>query len=347
VGRVETYLAMDELDDLMFWLMGSYRDSVLMQIQIGETYEWRPIWAYVLMETEGVNRRSEEDMKKELASREILFINSAHHAREFTTISVQMYTLFQVLHSWEHRDVAIRKLLKEMAIVFVPVVNVDSVKYISDHYDNIGKFKFIRKNRHITQDMSDCRREEDKGVDLNRNYMYEFAHDRIGSSGNSCQEDYRGESGGSEPETQAVTSFLYDNPKVRVALNLHAYGPLFIIPFNFDEQAGNALLKSKADYAKAYEFYTEIFDNAGVPSSYTFGNGATTIGYTANGEASDWMLQERGIYAMSPEIGIEDSRSNTFFIRDPAVLLDVCQQNYVWIRGIMERFSDRLYLFFE
>ena len=84
-----------------------------------------------------------------------------------------------------------------------------------------------------------------------------------------------------------------------------------------------------------------------MPSAYTFGNGATTIGYTANGEASDWMLQERGIYAMSPEIGIEDSRSNTFFIKDPSVLLDVCQQNFVWIRGIMERFSDRLYLFFE
>ena len=46
-------------------------------------------------------------------------------------------------------------------------------------------------------------------------------------------------------------------------------------------------------------FYKDVSPIVG----YSFGNGAITIGYTANGEASDWMLGERGIYAISPEIG--------------------------------------------
>ena len=31
-----------------------------------------------------------------------------------------------------------------------------------------------------------------------------------------------------------------------------------------------------------------------------------TVNYEANGEASDWMLGDRGIIAMSPELGTKD-----------------------------------------
>lgn len=41
---------------------------------------------------------------------------------------------------------------------------------------------------------------------------------------------------------------------------------------------------------------------------YITGNGASTIAYTANGEASDWMLHELGIYALSPELGLKSAR---------------------------------------
>ena len=41
---------------------------------------------------------------------------------------------------------------------------------------------------------------------------------------------------------------------------------------------------------------------------------------------------------MSPEIATGDKRSEDFFIEDPEVLKDVCRQNYIWIRGVIERF---------
>jgi len=47
------------------------------------------------------------------------------------------------------------------------------------------------------------------------------------------------------------------------------------------------------------------------------------VKYPANGEASDWMLGKLGIYAMSPELGTKDERSNEFFIKERDVLRNV------------------------
>ena len=49
------------------------------------------------------------------------------------------------------------------------------------------------------------------------------------------------------------------------------------------------------------------------------------------------MLYEHGIFAISPELGTSDNRTNTFFIEDPAVLEDVLQQNNEWISFAMNK----------
>jgi len=64
-----------------------------------------------------------------------------------------------------------------------------------------------------------------------------------------------------------------------------------------------------------------------LPYGNKLGNGAMTVNYEANGEASDWMLGDRGIIAMSPELGIADKRSNAFFIKQPSVIKDVIFTN--------------------
>lgn len=40
-----------------------------------------------------------------------------------------------------------------------------------------------------------------------------------------------------------------------------------------------------------------------LPKNILVGNGRNTIGYSADGEASDWMLADHNILAMSPELG--------------------------------------------
>ena len=215
-------------------------------------------------------------------------------------------------------------MLENSALIFIPLVNPDGVQYIETTWKNTQKFEYIRKNRNIYDGMQQCTAEY-QGVDLNRNYDYMFAHDSYGSSDSKCGEDYHGPHAFSEPETQAIRDFVTSLPNLRIALNLHAWGPLFIQPYNWDDSK-NANLESGAK-----KFYDDVFKNAGVPNGYTQGNGAKTIGYTANGEASDWMLHERGIYALSPELGIKSRATEHFFIKDEDALFDLLRYNYDWI----------------
>lgn len=57
-----------------------------------------------------------------------------------------------------------------------------------------------------------------------------------------------------------------------------------------------------------------------MPPGSLKGNGATTVGYTANGEASDYFLGEKGIYSLSPELGSTSDESNDFFIKRQAIM---------------------------
>lgn len=55
------------------------------------------------------------------------------------------------------------------------------------------------------------------------------------------------------------------------------------------------------------------------------------MGYTANGEASDYFLGVKKIISMSPELGIGSSESSEFFLKSESLLLEVLSANYVWI----------------
>lgn len=74
-----------------------------------------------------------------------------------------------------------------------------------------------------------------------------------------------------------------------------------------------------------------MWHNGGVPSGSIKGNGATTVGYTANGEASDYFLGHKGIYSLSPELGTASTDTYTFFITKEPALIEVVQTNYHWI----------------
>lgn len=60
-----------------------------------------------------------------------------------------------------------------------------------------------------------------------------------------------------------------------------------------------------------------------MPNGNIEGNGAVAVSYTANGEASDYFLGTKGIYALSPELGTKSKNSETFFINKESDLLDV------------------------
>jgi len=129
------------------------------------------------------------------------------------------------------------------------------------------------------------------GVDLNRNYGYEWGFDNIGSSTNPVSETYRGTEGFSEPETQAVRDFSIKHD-FKITLNYHTFGNLLIYPWGFSD--------SPTPDDLTFKGFSEAMT---VENNFLAGTGLETVGYTVNGDSDDWMYAERGSFALTPEVG--------------------------------------------
>lgn len=70
------------------------------------------------------------------------------------------------------------------SFVFVPVINVDGFKYVSDYYEKNKQWLMVRKNRNdgAKDGYKACVDDLYKGVDLNRNYPYKYGYSILGSS---------------------------------------------------------------------------------------------------------------------------------------------------------------------
>ena len=71
------------------------------------------------------------------------------------------------------------------------------------------------------------------------------------------------------------------------------------------------------------KIYNEIHDGAEFPKHLAFGTAKTLLNYHANGEASDWILHETGIIALSPELGDNSAYSYTFDIPSVRIEADI------------------------
>jgi hypothetical protein len=94
-------------------------------------------------------------------------------------------------------------------------------------------------------------------------------------------------------------------------MNFHSYGDLWIEPFNYIKDKTDRELDRKNHIL--FEAYKEFNIESFRPDGAKFGNAASTIDYQANGEATDWMLAERNVFAFSPELGVKNEDSRHFY----------------------------------
>jgi murein tripeptide amidase MpaA len=94
----------------------------------------------------------------------------AHHAREWPSIEVPMATAKKLLEEYE-TSAEIKELVDNREIWIVPMVNPDGVVY------SMEKSRYWRKNRRNNGGTF--------GVDLNRNYGYQWGSVGASSSGSS------------------------------------------------------------------------------------------------------------------------------------------------------------------
>lgn len=214
-----------------------------------------------------------------------VFLNALHHAREPNSLSQLIFFMWHLLENYDS-DPEIQYLVNHSAIYFVPCINPDG--YIYNQVTNPDGGGLWRKNRRLNDNGS-------YGVDLNRNYGYEWGHDNSGSSPNPSSQVYRGTEGFSEPETRAIRDFC-NSHRFEVCLNYHTFGNLLIYPWGFSDSPS----------PDSYTFVSIAQEMARF-NNYVYGTGSETVGYVVNGGSDDWMYGEQDtkpkIYSMTPEVG--------------------------------------------
>lgn len=229
-------------------------------------------------------RLSDNPTTDEDTEPEVLY-TAVHHAREPNSASQMIFFLWYMLENYED-DAEVQNLINNVEMYFIPVVNPDGYLYNEETDPEGGGF--WRKNRRDNGDGT-------FGVDLNRNYGYEWGINDVGSSPNTNSNVYRGPAPFSEPETSAVRDFCNAH-EFQIAHNYHTFGNLLIHPWGYDDSP-----------TPDDELFKAIAEEMTVQNDFVYGTGIETVGYNVNGVSDDWMYGEQTtkpkIYAYTPEVG--------------------------------------------
>ncbi|KXN73517.1 peptidase M14, carboxypeptidase A, partial [Conidiobolus coronatus NRRL 28638] len=197
------YRTHDEIRDWYINHAKINKGSVKFINSIGKTYKGRDIFAVHL--TNPVNYGPPK--KK-------VWLQSLIHAREWISGSTTQF-IFDYLLKNKDSNPQVKKLLNDIEIIFIPIVNIDG--YIYTHTVN----RLQRKNLNFEAGGN--------GVDLNRNYPYHWGGE--GASPDPNHFSYRGSSPASEPETQAIISYYNKTGPFDGAIDFHSYGQLVLRPY--------------------------------------------------------------------------------------------------------------------
>lgn len=275
-GSMGGYLTYAEMLDVLDDMATQYPNLISTRAPIGtQTIEGNDIFWVRLSD----NPTMDEDTEPEV------LYTALHHAREPNSMAQMIYFLWYMLENYE-TDPEVQYLVNNVEMYFVPCLNVDG--YLWNEQTDPEGGGFWRKNRRPNEGGT-------FGVDLNRNYGYEWGINDTGSSPNPDGQTYRGTGPFSEPEAQAMKEFC-EAHEFQIAHNYHSYGNLLIHPWGYDDSptVDDDLFK-----AMAIEMTKE--------NDFVYGTGIETVGYNVNGDSDDWMYGEETtkpkIYAYTPEVG--------------------------------------------
>ncbi|RLD20494.1 MAG: hypothetical protein DRI69_06155 [Bacteroidetes bacterium] len=280
-GSMGGYLTYSEMIDELDIMANLYPELISVRKQAGTdlSHEGRKIeWV-----------RISDNPNEDESEPEILY-TALHHAREPMSLMQMMYYMWYVLENYDS-DKEIKYLVNNTEMYFIPCINPDGYVYnetiAPDGGGNWRKNKRDNNNDGIFN-------EKDDGVDLNRNYAFQWGLDDEGSSAAPGSVTYRGDDPFSEPETRAVRDFLAEH-NFSLALNYHAYGNFLLYPWGFD---GSVNPDSTV--------FANFGDLLSSKSGYKAGTTEQTLGYLANGVAADWMYAVHDVIAVTPELGDAD-----------------------------------------
>ncbi len=269
------YKTLDEIYAYLDNIIAAYPTIVSPKVSIGKTIQGRDIWAVKISD----NPTVDEDEP------EVLYA-SCIHAREVITPEI-LLRVMDHLTQYYGIDPAITSLVDNRELWFVVMVNPDG--YYRNQVTNPDGLGIWRKNRRLISPGV-------YGVDLNRNYGYEWGYDNNGSSPNPNDETYRGAGPFSEPETQAMRDFALSR-HFKVSLYYHSFANLILWPWGY-----------AAIYTPDNDVFAVMGDSISAMNGYT---PEPSWGlYPSNGSSDDWHYGEQTAkektFAITIEAGNDD-----------------------------------------
>jgi hypothetical protein len=286
---------------------------------IGASVEGRPIWAIKISDDPAVDDEDEPD---------ILFVG-LHHAREWISAEVPYYLAVKLVEEYSS-DSSIKTLVDNSEIWVVPVLNPDGLEYTHSFLDDTesegGNSRLWRKNRRDNGDGT-------HGVDLNRNYGYEWGQDLDpdtinDGSPNSDEDTYWGpeDCGGfSEPETIAIRDLISDPDKdFHVVLSYHSFSQLILYPWG-------CKYESASDASIMHALTAEMSDLIRNVHGKTYTPEQSSDLYLASGVLDDWVYGTMQIPAFTIELRPdwwEIPPLGPGFELPESEILEVCEENW-------------------
>ncbi len=269
LGTMGGFHVRDEHIAILNYFKITYPNIVSDLIPIGQSTNGIPIYAQRISDNPNVQESGEGNV----------YFDGLIHAREPMAGEVLLYYMYWLVENYNTDPIA-EYLINNRQIYIVTVLNPDGYVY-NQTTDPTGGGMW-RKNRRNNGGSY--------GVDLNRNYGYQWGYDNTGSSPTPSDNTYRGPSAFSEPESQAARDFISAvNPSI--GFNCHtAYG-VFINPYGY------------SGVPIAYEYYSEFAGDFAHHMNYPYGTVTEMLWYPSNGTARDWMHHDALCYTWVPEIG--------------------------------------------
>uniref|UniRef100_A0A8U7M8G6 Peptidase M14 domain-containing protein n=1 Tax=Corvus moneduloides TaxID=1196302 RepID=A0A8U7M8G6_CORMO len=297
------YHTLDDINSELDHLVSEY--SFVEKIQIGESYEKRPL--YVLkFSTGGSNRPA-------------IWLDAGIHSREWVTQASALWIANKIASDYG-TDASITSLLDKMDLFLLPVANPDGFVYT--HTSN----RMWRKTRSKIPG-SIC-----VGVDPNRNWDAGFGE--AGASGNSCSETYHGPYPNSEPEVKSIVDFVKSHGNIKAFVSIHSYSQLLLYPYGYTETPVPDQQELHEVSAKAVAALSSLYG-----TKYKYGSIITTI-YRASGGTIDWTYNQGIKYSFTFEL--RDTGRYGFLL--PAKqIVPTAEETWLALKVIMEHTRDNMY----
>ncbi len=299
-GSMGGFLTLDEVMAELDEMTSLYPNLITAKFTIGntQTIEGRDVYAIKISDNPNVTEDEPE-----------VLYTSLIHAREPESMQQLIWYMWYLLENYGTDD-EITYLVDNLQMYFIPVVNPDGYEY--NHTTDPDGGGMWRKNKRDNNNNGTFS-EYDDGVDLNRNFGYQWGYDNSGSSPDPSSATYRGSSAFSEPETQIIRDFTNQH-EFLLAHNHHTYSGLIIIPWGYEtiHTPDDDFLRTSA-HLMASE------------NGYTVGQGWEIL-YTVNGDSNDWMYGEQ---TTKPKIMAYTQETGESFWPSQSEIIPLCEDSYL------------------